>query len=133
MLLTHELQQEHGLARLRIEYQTTAPLDRVRRHYRVMLRRHGWFVGDVEYRDDRWDIAANRGGREASVELRAEGTGTDVRVEISWPTQAVPGGGDQGGPGGGGDQGGPGGGDDHSGPGGGPGGGGGSDHSGPGG
>jgi hypothetical protein len=115
MLLTHELQQEHGLARLRIEYQTTAPLDRVRRHYRVMLRRHGWFVGDVEYRDDRWDIAANRGGREASVELRAEGTGTDVRVEISWPTQAVPGGGD------------------HSGPGGGPGGGGGSDHSGPGG
>jgi len=51
-----------------------------------MLRRHGWFVGDVEFRDDRWDIEANKGAREASIELRGDGDGTEVRIEVSWPS-----------------------------------------------
>ena len=78
--------RDGDLATLRLEYQAPARLDRVRRHYRAMLRRHGWFVGDVEFRDDRWGIEANKGAREASIELRGEGNGTEARIEVSWPS-----------------------------------------------
>jgi hypothetical protein len=77
-----------------------------------MLRRHGWFVGDVEFRDDRWEIKANRGPREAAIELRRDDPGTEVRIEISWPSAGQ--GGGSGGSGGSGGRD-----DDHSGRGGG--------------
>jgi hypothetical protein len=77
--------RDGDLATLELEYRTPARLDRVRRHYRVMLRRHGWFVGDVEFDDDAWEIAANKGSREASIELKHDGGGTKVEVDISWP------------------------------------------------
>jgi hypothetical protein len=50
-----------------------------------MLRRHGWFVGDVEFDDDAWTIAANKGPREASIELKRDDGGTEVEIDISWP------------------------------------------------
>jgi hypothetical protein len=64
-----------------------------------MLRRHGWFVGDVQFEGDGWDIEANKGTREASIELSREGTGTEVEIEISWPADD-PDGGSRSGPGG---------------------------------
>ena len=50
-----------------------------------MLRRHDWFVGDVEFDDDTWAIAANKGSREASIELKRDGGGTEVEIDISSP------------------------------------------------
>ena len=34
---------------------------------------------------DAWEIAANKGSREASIELKRESGGTEVEIEISWP------------------------------------------------
>jgi len=80
-----ERSQRGDLAILTLEYSTPARLDRVRRHYRTMLRRHGWFVGDVELDDDGWEIEANKGTREASIEIQREDGRTEVEIEISWP------------------------------------------------
>jgi hypothetical protein len=74
------------LATLELEYRTPARVERVRRHYRAMLRRHGWFVGDVEFDGGDWDIEANKGAREASIELKRDGDGTEVEISISWPS-----------------------------------------------
>jgi hypothetical protein len=97
--------RDGDLATLELEYLAPARLDRVRRHYRAMLRRHDWVVGDVEFHGDGWEIQANRGAREASIELKGDDDGTEVDIEISWPS------GDRSGRGGSDD-------DDHSGPGG---------------
>ena len=84
--LTEHRQERSGpLVKLELEYTTSAGLDRVRRHYRSMLRHHGWFVGEVGFDDDGWEIEANKGTREASIELQHEGDLTEVEVEISWP------------------------------------------------
>jgi hypothetical protein len=84
--------RDGDLATLELEYTTGARLDRVRRHYRAMLRRHGWFVGDVQFEGDGWDIEANKGAREASIELKRDGEGTEVEIEISWPAGDADGG-----------------------------------------
>lgn len=75
------------LATLQLEYTTPARVDLVRGHYRTMLRRYGWFVGDVEFDDDGWEIEANKGAREASIEIQREGGTTEVEIEISWPAE----------------------------------------------
>lgn len=75
------------LTTLKLEYTTPARLDRVRRHYRTMLRRHGWFVGDVEFDHDEWEIEANKGKREVAIELKREGNRTEVDIELSWPSE----------------------------------------------
>jgi hypothetical protein len=85
------------LTTLKLEYTTPARLDRVRRHYRSMLRHHGWFVGDVEFDHDGWEIEANKGKREASIELKREGNRTEVEIEVSWPSGDRSGGGSGGG------------------------------------
>lgn len=72
---------------LKLEYRTSAAIDRVRRHYRRMLRQHGWFVGDVEFEGDGWEIQANKGTREASIEIQREDGGTEVEIEMSWPDE----------------------------------------------
>ncbi len=84
-LVERKTGRDGDLATLELGYTTQARLDRVRRHYRAMLRRHGWFVGDVQFEGDGWDFEANQGAREASIELKRDGDGTEVEIEISWP------------------------------------------------
>jgi hypothetical protein len=66
-----------------IRYAAAATTDRVRAHYRTAMRDHGWFVGDVDFRDGVWRFDANRDSREVTIEIVPEHTSTLVTAYLT--------------------------------------------------
>jgi hypothetical protein len=49
------------------------------------MRRHGWFVGEVDFDRGTWRFDANRGNRELALEFGPDGPDTRVTVYLSAP------------------------------------------------
>jgi hypothetical protein len=79
----HERSASGRLEAATIEYLALATTDEVRDHYRRELRAHGWFVGDVSTDGLDWRFQANRGTREATIDIVPDDGVATVSVAIS--------------------------------------------------
>jgi hypothetical protein len=81
----YERKELDALVVTRARYLSREKLDVVRGFYRGVFRSEDWKVANAEFSDDEWTFLVVKGEREAEIEVRSHGTGSETEMRLSAP------------------------------------------------